>query len=120
MRTRWLDGEEVPAIGPDLQPYGRIKGRPYRLRENDDIAFQGSNVLGMGFALTEDQKEELVAHDLRNAEVIRPLRDRKDLNQRPDCSASRWIINFQDWPLERAEQYPDLVEIVRQLVKPRA
>ena len=24
----WLDGEEVPAIGPDLQPYGRIRGRP--------------------------------------------------------------------------------------------
>ena len=44
----WLDGEEVPAIGPDLQPYGRFSGRPYRLRENENIAFIGSYVLGLG------------------------------------------------------------------------
>ena len=42
----------------------------------------------------------------------------KDLNQRPDCSASRWVINFRDWPLDRAEQYPDCIDIVRRLVKP--
>ena len=42
----------------------------------------------------------------------------KDLNQRPDCSASRWIINFRDWPLEHAEEYPDCIDIVRRLVKP--
>lgn len=114
----WLDGEEVPAIGPDLEPYGRIRGRPHRLRENDDIAFQGSNVLGLGFTLNREQKDELIACDPRNAEVIQPYVIGKDLNQRPDCSASRWVINFRDWPLERAEEYPDCVDIVRRLVKP--
>jgi hypothetical protein len=117
--TRWLDGEEVPSIGADLQPYGRIKGRPHRLRENDNIAFQGSNVLGLGFTLTEDQKYELEAHDSRNAEAVQPFVIGKDVNQRPDCSASRWIINFRGWPLELAEEYPDLIEIVRRLVKPQ-
>jgi hypothetical protein len=43
----------------------------------------------------------------------------KDLNQRPDCSGSRWIINFRDWPLQRAEEYPDCLDIVRRLVKPK-
>ncbi|MGH3276775.1 MAG: Eco57I restriction-modification methylase domain-containing protein, partial [Streptosporangiaceae bacterium] len=114
----WLDGEEVPAIGPDLQPYGRVRARPERLRENDGIAFQGSNVLGLGFTLSVEQAAELIARDRRNAEVIQPYVIGRDLNQRPDCSASRWVINFRDWPLERAEEYPDCIEIVRRLVKP--
>jgi len=116
--VRWLDGEEVPAIGQDLEAYGRIRGRPKRLRENDDIAFQGAIILGTGFALSEDQKDELIARDPRNADVIQPYVIGKDLNQRPDCSASRWIINFRGWSLEHAEDYPDCLSIVRRLVKP--
>jgi hypothetical protein len=114
----WLDGEEVPAIGPDLEPYGRIRGRPKRLRENEGIAFVGSYVLGLGFTQTFDQKDELIARDPRNVDVLQPYVIGKDLNQRPDCSASRWIINFRGWPLSRAEEYPDCMEIVRRLVKP--
>jgi hypothetical protein len=116
--TRWLDGEEVPAISADLQPYGRIEGRPERLRENDDIAYQGSNVVGLGFTLSFEQRDELIDGNQRNAEVIEPYVIGKDINQRPDSSASRWIINFQDWPLDRAEEYPDCLDIVRRLVKP--
>jgi hypothetical protein len=113
-----VDGEEVPAIGPDLEPYGRIKGRPHRLRENEDIAFQGAIVLGLGFTLTEDQKNELIARDPSNSEVIDPYIIGKDLTQRPDSSGSRWVINFSDLPLESTEQYPDCLDIVRRLVKP--
>jgi hypothetical protein len=114
----WLDGEEVPAIGPDLEPYGRIRWRKQRLRENEGIVFQGSVVLGHGFALTPEQKDELRAEDSRNSEVIQPYVIGRDLNQRPDCSASKWIINFRGWTLERAEDYPDCLDIVRRLVKP--
>lgn len=116
--VRWLDGEEVPDIGSDLQAYGRIKGRPYRLGENDNIAFNGSRVEGPGFTLTEDQKDELISHNAHNSEVIYPYVIGRDLNQRPDCSGSRWVINFHDWPLSRAEEYPDCIDIVRRLVKP--
>jgi hypothetical protein len=117
MAAYWLDGEEVPAIGPDLQPYGRVVGRPQRLRENDRICFQGSVVVGLGFTLTFEEKDSLIARDQRNAEVLQPYIIGRDLNQRPDCSASRWIINFHDWPLERAEEYPDCIDVVRRLVK---
>jgi hypothetical protein len=113
-----LDGEEVLAIGSDLEPFGRIKGRPYRLRENDGCAFIGSYVLGLGFILAHDQRDELVSHDARNADVTQPYVIGKDLNQRPDCSPSRWIINFQSWSLEHAEEYPDCIDIIRCLVKP--
>jgi hypothetical protein len=114
----WLDGEEVPGIGPDLQPYGLIHARPERLRENEDIAFQGSNILGLGFTLTAELADELIARDRRNSDVLQRYVIGRDLNQRPDCSASRWVINFRDWPLDRAECYPACIDIARRLVKP--
>ena len=104
--------QELPSTGWTAKKFPRSaltwnhtavsRGRPKRLRENDDIAFIGSYVLGLGFTLAEDQKDELIAHDPRNAEVIQPYVIGKDLNQRPDCSASRWIINFRDWSLEQS------------------
>jgi len=39
-------------------------------------------------------------------------------HSRPDQSPSRFVINFRDWPLEQAEQYPDCIRIVREKVKP--
>ena len=113
--VHWLDGEEVPSIGKDLQLGG---ARPQRLRENEDIAFIGSYVLGLGFTLKEEQKDELVTRNPRNADVIQSYVNGQDLNQRPDCSNSRWVINFQNWPLERAKEYPDCIAIIERLVKP--
>jgi hypothetical protein len=113
-----LDGEEVPAIGPDLQSYGRIRERPRRLVGNTDIAFVGSKPDGLGFILNVEQHDELIERDPRNSEVIRRYVTGKDLNQRPDSSGSRWVINFRDWPLSRAEDYPDCLEVIRRLVKP--
>jgi hypothetical protein len=114
-----LDGESVPAIGADLEPYRNVHGRSNSLRENRSFAFMGSNVLGVGFTLTPDEKDQLIASDHRNAKVIQPYVIGRDLNQRPDCSASRWIINFQDWSLERAAEYPSCLEILTRLVKPQ-
>ena len=115
---RVLDGEQVPAISADLEPMGRVIGRPQRLPENDGLAFQGSNILGLGFTMSAAQARDLIARDRRNADVLRPYLIGQDLNQRPDSSASRWVINFSDWSLEHAETYPDAMEIVRRLVKP--
>jgi hypothetical protein len=114
----WLDGEEVPAIGQDLEPYGRVRGRPLKLRKNESTAFIGSYLLGLGFTLTSNQKDELIGIDERNADVIQRYVIGKDLNQRPDCSGSRWVINFRGMTLEEASEYPDCLEIVEKLVKP--
>lgn len=115
---RLLDDDLVPEIGPDLQLVGRVSGPKHALAENDDLAFIGSYVLGLGFTLTPEEAADLIARDPRNADALAPYVIGQDLNQRPDHSASRWIINFRDWPLDRAETYPDLIEIVRRKVKP--
>ncbi|MFE3495660.1 Eco57I restriction-modification methylase domain-containing protein [Streptomyces sp. NPDC059175] len=115
----WLDGEQVPSIGPDLEVPTTIPGRPVVLRENEDLAFQGSNIVGIGFTLTEDERNDLIAKNPRNAEVIQPYTIGKDLSQRRDCSSSRHVINFNNRPFEKAEEYPELLNRVRQLVKPK-
>lgn len=115
---RLVDGDEVPSIGPDLQVLTTVPGAPLPLRQNDDLAFQGSNLVGLGFILTAEQRVELVEKDPRNAELIQPYIIGKDLASRPDFSASRQVINFRNLPLASAEEYPDLIEIVRRLVKP--
>jgi hypothetical protein len=60
----------------------------------------------------------LIAKQGRNSEVLFPYLNGEDLNQRPDCSASRWVINFHDWPKDRAASYPECYQQVIRLVRP--
>jgi hypothetical protein len=76
-----LDGDAVPSIGADLEPVGRVAGRPHRLAENDGVAFQGSNVLGLGFTMSADEAAALIAKDPRNADCLQPYVIGQDLNQ---------------------------------------
>ncbi|MEC3994884.1 type IIL restriction-modification enzyme MmeI [Actinacidiphila sp. DG2A-62] len=89
-----------------------------RLVANKGKSFQGSNVLGKGFILTPEQADDLIQRDPRNKDVLFPYLNGEDLNSRPDCSASRWVINFHDWSEERARSYPDVFAIVERDVKP--
>lgn len=115
---RILDGDLVPQIGPDLQLVGRVSGPKHPLAENEDLAFQGSNILGMGFTMSPEEATALIRFDERNRETLMPFVIGQDLTQRLDQSASRWVINFRDWPLKEAETYPELIDIVRTKVKP--
>ncbi|WP_422745599.1 Eco57I restriction-modification methylase domain-containing protein [Micromonospora sp. WMMD754] len=113
-----LDDVTVRAITPALDAASRVSGTPHRLAANAALSFQGSIILGLGFTMTPDEAKQLIANDQRNAEVLFPYLNGEDLNSRPDTSASRWVINFRDWPLERAEQYAACMDQVRRLVKP--
>ncbi|MEA5053002.1 MAG: type IIL restriction-modification enzyme MmeI [Propionicimonas sp.] len=88
-----------------LEPASRVEGIPFRLAENSGIAFIGCYVLGMGFVLDPGEAQEWIAADARNAEVLFPYLNGEDLNQRPDASASRWVVDFNDWAEERASEY---------------
>jgi len=112
-----LDGLTVPVINAYLTDENPMPPLA-RLHANASLSFQGSIVLGMGFMLEPDVAAGLIAHDRRNREVLFPYLNGEDLNRRPDQSPSRWVINFHDWPLERAQQYPDCYQIVEELVQP--
>jgi len=115
---RILDGQKVDSITTALTPARRVSGVPERLAKNRNCSFQGSVVVGTGFILQPEEAAELIRHDTRYADVVQPYLSGADLTDDPRQSPSRWIINFFDWPLERAERYPKCLEIVERLVRP--
>ncbi|NMC71525.1 MAG: restriction endonuclease, partial [Myxococcales bacterium] len=112
-----LDDRVVPRISTSLDE-AVAEEAPKRLAANAGKSFQGSNVLGLGFTMSPEEARALIAKDPRNAEVLFPYLNGKDLNTSPDQSPTRWVINFFDWPLEKAQQYPDCFAIVREKVYP--
>jgi hypothetical protein len=113
-----LDEASVTGITSHLQQPRAVIGNPCRLAANAAKSYIGVYVLGMGFVLEAEEARRLLDKDPRNHDVILPYLNGEDLNSRWDQTPSRWVINFRDWPLDRAEQYPDCFEIVERLVKP--
>jgi hypothetical protein len=111
-----LDGHPVPFISSRLDP--EPEAEPKRLPQNEGKAFIGDYVRGIGFVLEPDEAEALLAKDPRNRDCLFPYLNGEDLNSHPEQKPSRWVICFHDWPLERARQYPDLLRIVEERVKP--
>lgn len=69
--------------------------------------------------LTPDEAQRLIEKDPKNKDVLFPYLNGDDLNNSPDQSPSRWVINFFDWTEEKAQHYPDCFDIVERLVKPQ-
>ena len=114
-----LDGRPVVGIDEMLYPLSRSGWRKQQLAKNADKSFQGSTVLGTeGFTMSPEEAQALIDKDPNNADVLRPYLGGKDLNQSPAQTAPRWIINFFDWPEEKAHRYPDCFSIVQTKVRP--
>jgi hypothetical protein len=111
-----LDDHPVAAISSRLD--AEPDGEPARLRQNDGKAFIGDYVRGIGFVLEAAEAEALLARDPRNADCLFPYLNGDDLNTHPAQQPGRWVICFHDWDLARAQQYPDLLRIVEERVKP--
>jgi hypothetical protein len=91
---------------------------PQKLAANRNKSFQGSIVLGMGFTLTTKERDELIDRDKRNGERIFPYIGGKEVNTSPTQDFHRYVINFGQMSLEEASKWPDLIDIVREKVKP--
>ncbi|MCX7424134.1 MAG: N-6 DNA methylase [Planctomycetia bacterium] len=111
-----LDGTPVRTISSRLD--AEEEAEPSVLRQNADTSFIGSYVLGMGFTVPPDEAQRLIATTPQNADCLFPYLNGEDLNSDVQQQPSRWVINSFDWPLDRAEQYPELIDIVRRLAKP--
>jgi hypothetical protein len=76
-------------------------------------------VLGKGFVLSPEEAQALIAKNSRNGKAVVPYLNGEDLNTRPDQSAPRYVINFQDWPLDRvATDFPEALALIELRVKP--
>ena len=113
----YLDDKEVAHISSFLAS----EEQEYELKpllENSGKSFVGSFVNGMGFVLETEEAERLLRSAERNKDVIFPYLNGEDINSDPNQVPSRWVINFFDWPLEKAELYSEPMKIVRDRVYP--
>jgi len=100
-----LDGKVVPAISAFLSE--REEGALELLRQNAKQAFVGSSILGLGFVLSEEEAVALISADPKNRDCLMPLLNGRELNEEPLQTSNRWVINFYDWPEEKAKEYPE-------------
>ncbi|WP_052337878.1 type IIL restriction-modification enzyme MmeI [Chloroflexus sp. Y-396-1] len=111
-----LDDQPVPFISSRLDD--QPEREPVRLPLNEGKAFIGDYVRGIGFVLEPAEARALIECDPRNADCLFPYLNGEDLNSHPAQQPSRWVICFHDWELARAQQYPDLLRMVEERVKP--
>ncbi|WP_246541431.1 Eco57I restriction-modification methylase domain-containing protein [Roseibium polysiphoniae] len=156
-----LDGLKVPRISAYLVA-GDFDESPDSLSESSGKAFIGYYLLGTGFIFDDEgaekgqtepisEMERLIAKDPKNAERIWPYIGGEEINNSPNHSHHRFVINFDDFPLKRdptsahpwghlnekaqriklregivsadypgpvAADWPDLLEVLEQRVKP--
>lgn len=115
---RVCDDVAVQRISTLLEPAGPAQGRPQRLPENAGMLYEGCKLSGTGFILDADEAKAWIAKDPRNAEVVFPYLSGEDLTSRPDSSASRWAIDFNDLSEDEARQYALPFERVLKEVRP--
>jgi len=124
-----LDGSTSNGITAFLTPSDAVTGMPYKLAANENRSYQGSIPLGMGFVLSPEEAQSLIDSDARNQRVIFPYLNGEDINSSPEQVPSRFVIDFFDWPLDRAaaphgyvgpvaDEFPICLKIIRDEVKP--
>ncbi len=96
-----LDDNIVSGITAFLSAPAETAGPPKALEALRNLSFQGSIVLGTGFLITQGSAQVLIQQNHLNSKVLQPFLTGEDLNASPTHEASRWAINFFDWPLAR-------------------
>ncbi len=117
LRELQLDDEVVDAVSSRLRPMPE-RADPVPLKANENGSYVGSFVLGMGFTLAPQERDVLIAKDDRNAERIFPYLGGQEVNTSLTQAYDRYVINFGHMTLEDASQWPDLLSIVHDKVKP--
>lgn len=112
----YLNGKQTEKISPFLDEADNT-GTPYPLYRNEGKSYQGSIVLGMGFVLDSNEAQEYISGDSKNIEVIQQYLNGDDLNNNPDQSPSRYVINFRDWNEKKVSEYVQPYKRLVELVK---
>ncbi len=99
---RRIHGATVPTISAFLSAEDEWSPKP--LDANTGKSYIGSFVLGMGFTMTPDEAQVYIKQAHQNTEALFPFLNGEDLNSHPEQQASRWVINFWDWPLKRSAE----------------
>jgi hypothetical protein len=123
--SKTIDARETDFISAFLFHAGG-NDNPSVLLANVNKSFVGSYVLGMGFTFDDTNPEatsiaemhRLIAENPRNSERIFPYIGGEEVNSSPTHAHHRYVINFGEMSEAEAREYPDLMQIVEEKVKP--
>jgi hypothetical protein len=122
-----LDGRGVPSLNDALSTLGNYQ--PVALVDNAERSYIGSYLNGMGFTFDDADGEgmanplsvmrQLVAHDGRNAERIRPYWGGAELNDTWSFEPVRYVIDLGSLEEDVARRsWPDLMNLLELRVWP--
>ena len=116
---RRLDGGTVETINADLSSRGVDLTKAVRLQQNANVSFQGPVLVGAFDVAPEIARQWLMEprnpNGLYNADVLRPLRNGKDLNSR---QRDFWVIDFFGLSEKEAALFSSPFLHVQQEIKP--
>jgi hypothetical protein len=111
-----LNREKVPIITSYLDALDL--GLPEKLPDNENRMYQGTILNGDGFKINDNLADQLRRERQDYASVVYPFIGGNEVNSdaflRPLC----WIINFWDWPEEKAALYERAFSYIEEHVKP--
>lgn len=110
-----LNNENVVHISAYLSSRNNVE--PVKLQQMRGLVFQGSVLLGKGFILSQDFAEKKLNENEKFSKVIFPYLSGQDVNRNPAHQSDRWVINFWDWPEEKARDFSsELFELLKERV----
>ncbi len=113
-----LDGNKVNFINSYLENANESDD-PFTLLDNLGKSFKGSEIVGDGFFISEQQRAALISKNESNSRVIYRFLIGDDLNSDPHQQASRLIINLSNRELDECFlDFPDVTKIIEEKVKP--
>ncbi|MBK8003720.1 MAG: class I SAM-dependent DNA methyltransferase [Gemmatimonadetes bacterium] len=106
----------VAALNSDLSATVDVpRAASQQLRANEGIASDGVKLHGKGFILEAEEAKAIIAADKRNALIVRPYLNGRDVAQR---SRGLYVIDFGLMTKEDARTYPIVFQLVADRVKP--
>jgi len=115
--TRILQDIAVKNISSFLDALD-TNNQPFVLKANDGKSHMGTNVYGEGFRMPKENALRIIETDPKYEEVLFPFLNGIDINSDVNQIPPDWVINFYDWSLERASNFPLCLNIVKEKVFP--
>ena len=101
-KDRFIDNKRVNQINAFLSDTVENENACV-LKANENKSFMGSTLLGMGFTITPRQANEIIGIDEKYKNVLFPFLSGENLYNSPSQMPERWVINFSNFPLKRAD-----------------
>jgi hypothetical protein len=111
-----LDDVNVPEISSRLD--SEPENEPSALRGNQNKCFIGDFVRGIGFVVDNEEAVRLLTANNANTRCLLPYLNGEAFNDNYEQRPDRHVICFHEFTLQQAEQYPELMAVVRERVKP--